>query len=107
MSGAWVRVAATGDIGREPVPVAVDGRAVLVVRTDDGVIRAFDAACPHLANPLRRGEIDGCVLECPHHFYAYDLRTGRNTFPGDKHDLRLAVHEARVVGDDVEVRLRA
>ena len=84
----------------------VHGRPVLLARTPDGAIRAFDAACPHLANPLRQGELDGCELTCPHHFYAYDLRTGRNVFPGDERDDPLAVHDVRVVEGQVEVRLR-
>lgn len=107
MPGEWVRVAAAADVGGAPfLPVEAHGRPVLLARTADGVIRAFDAACPHLGNPLRQGELHGCVLECPHHFYAYDLETGANVFPRDDRDLRLAVHEARVVDGEVEVRLR-
>ena len=86
--------------------MTVHDRQVLLGRTGDGVIRAFDAACPHLGNPLRQGALEGCTLACPHHFYEYDLATGRNVFPGDDRDLDLPVHDVRVVAGEVEVRLR-
>lgn len=100
-------MAAAAEVGGPPFcAVEVGGRAVLLGRTEDGAIRAFDAACPHLGNPLRQGELDGCELACPHHFYTYDLRSGRNVFPGDDRDLSLTVHDVRVVDGQVEVRLR-
>lgn len=102
-----MRAAAADAVGGPPfLAVEVQGRSLLLTRTPDGVIRAFDAACPHLANPLRQGELDGCELTCPHHFYRYDLATGRNTFPGDDRDRALPVHDVRVVEGQVEVRLR-
>lgn len=107
VAGPWVRVAAATDVGGAPfLAVGVGGREVLLARTDDGSLYAFDAACPHLGNPLRHGHLTGCTLECPHHFYAYDLASGANVFPGDHADLRLAVHEVREVDGEVEVRLR-
>lgn len=100
-------MAAADDVGGPPfLAVEVRGRSILLARTADGAIRAFDAACPHLGNPLRQGELDGCELTCPHHFYAYDLATGRNVFPGDDRDHDLRVHDVRTVEGQVEVRLR-
>lgn len=99
-------MASVAEVGGPPFhEIRIGGRPVLLGRTDDGRIRAFDAACPHLGNPLRQGELDGCTLACPHHFYEYDLETGRNVFPGDDRDLALTVHEVRVVDGAVEVRL--
>lgn len=99
-------MAAADAVGGPPFLAAeVRGRSVLLARTGDGAIRAFDAGCPHLGNPLRQGELDGCELTCPHHFYAYDLASGRNVFPGDDRDLALTVHEVRIVEGQVEVRL--
>jgi nitrite reductase/ring-hydroxylating ferredoxin subunit len=92
----FVRVAASADVGGAPFHRVVVGEvALLLARVDDGTIRAFSAACPHLGQPLTHGILTGCILECPFHFYAYDLDTGGNTFPGDDDDARLPVYEIR------------
>lgn len=99
-------MAAADAVGGPPfLSVEVGGRSVLLARTPDGAIRAFDADCPHLGSPLRQGELDGCELACPHHFYTYDLATGRNVFPGDDRDRDLRIHDVRTVEGQVEVRL--
>ncbi|MDX1621795.1 MAG: Rieske 2Fe-2S domain-containing protein [Nitriliruptorales bacterium] len=100
------RVAASGEVTGPPYPlVEVAGRQIVLVRTDDGVIRAFPNTCPHLGQPLRSGELHGPVLECPTHFYAYDLTDGHNTFPGDDRDLELQVFEVREQDGQVHVRV--
>lgn len=101
-----VRVAASDDVGGPPfLRVELEGGdAILLARLADGTVRAFGAACPHLGQPMTHGILDGCILECPFHFYAYDLDTGRNTFPGDDDDIALPVYE--VVERDGEVFLR-
>jgi phenylpropionate dioxygenase-like ring-hydroxylating dioxygenase large terminal subunit len=101
----YVRVAASGDVGGPPfLRVELAGHPVLLARLDDGGIRAFAAGCPHLGQPLTHGILGGRTLECPFHFYAYDLDTGRNAFPGDADDLALPLHH--VVERDGEVFLR-
>ena len=103
----FVRVAASAEVGGAPfLRATVDGTAVLVARLDDGSLRAFSRTCPHLGQPLTHGILDGCTLECPFHFYAYDLDSGRNTFPGDDDDLTLHLHDVHEAAGEVYVRLR-
>lgn len=91
----YVRACRSDEVDAAPFPVVeTEGREVVVLRTDDGELRAVPNVCPHLGQPLRRGELHGTTLECPAHFYAYDLTTGRNTFPGDDRDLALQLYEA-------------
>lgn len=73
-------------------PVTIDGEPVLVRRLGDGSVVAFEPACPHQGQPLRTAVLTGATLECTRHFYAYDLRSGRNTFPGDERDEPLTVY---------------
>lgn len=89
-----VDVAAAGDVPATPpfLHVRVRGRELLLLRDGDGRVRALDRACPHLGNPLTLGCVTGTTIECTHHYYAYDLETGRNTFPGDETDIALPVH---------------
>lgn len=103
----FVRVAASADVGGPPfLRVTVEGTEVLVGRLADGSVRAFSPRCPHLQQPLTSAFVTGTTLECPFHFYAYDLDTGVNTFPGDDDDLALPVHEAIERDGQVFVRLR-
>lgn len=100
------RVAPTEQVGGPPfLRVRVDEAEILLARLPDGTAVAFDPGCPHQGHELTSGFLtaEGCI-ECPHHFYAYDGRTGRNTFPGDDHDLALPVHEVREVDGWVWVR---
>jgi nitrite reductase/ring-hydroxylating ferredoxin subunit len=104
----FVRVAASADVGGAPfLRVDVDGTEVLLGRLDDGTVRAFSPRCPHLHQPLTSAIVTGNTLECPFHFYAYDLDTGRNTFPGETRDLDLPVHDVLERDGEVLVRLRA
>ncbi|MCB5178773.1 Rieske 2Fe-2S domain-containing protein [Streptomyces antimicrobicus] len=82
----------------------VDGVDVLVVREDDGTVRALADRCAHMGGPLSEGEIaDGCV-RCPWHGSVFRLSDGWNvrgpaTAPQP-------AFETRVVDGRVEARLR-
>lgn len=86
--------------------VKVAGERVLLVRRHDGRLAAFDAACPHLGQPLRRGELDGSVVTCRHHRYRYDLDDGRCVWPGAAHDITLGLRDVGEVAGYVWVRPR-
>lgn len=103
----FVRVASSDEVPSAPpfAVVEVAGRRLVLARTGDGAVRAFPDTCPHLGQPLRSSELSGTTLACPAHFYAYDLTTGRNTFPGDAHDLTLQIYEAREDDGVVYVRV--
>lgn len=48
---------------------------VLLAHTPDGIV-AVDDRCPHMSAPLSIGTLDGCVVACPLHEGAFDLRSG-------------------------------
>ena len=58
-----------------PVSGHVDGKAVVVVATDDG-IRAVGGSCTHYGGPLGDGLCVGGEIRCPWHHAAFDLATG-------------------------------
>jgi nitrite reductase/ring-hydroxylating ferredoxin subunit len=63
------------------------GGGLVVYRTRSGAVRAVDPYCPHLGAHLGHGgRVDGELLVCPFHSFAYDasgvcVRTGYGTRP--------------------------
>ncbi|MFH7600501.1 Rieske (2Fe-2S) protein, partial [Streptomyces racemochromogenes] len=69
--------AAAFPVGRAAL-ARVDGVDVLVVREEDGTVRALADRCSHMGGPLSEGEIqDGCV-RCPWHRSLFRLSDGWN-----------------------------
>jgi 3-phenylpropionate/trans-cinnamate dioxygenase ferredoxin subunit len=76
--------------------IMVEGVAVAVVRTDEGVF-AIDDRCSHADVSLADGEVDGCAIECWLHGSAFDLRTGKPlSLPAIA---PVATYSVRVVGE--------
>lgn len=63
--------------------VSAGGRDVLLLRTDDGVVRAVQRICPHQDQLLDDGDFDGSTLVCGAHLWEFDARTGRSINPDD------------------------
>jgi len=74
-SRTWICVGRVEQVAKagDCLAAEVAGEPVLVVRGEDGAIRALSAVCQH------RGEIITCpepgkkTLRCPLHFWTYDL----------------------------------
>ncbi|MBY4402416.1 2Fe-2S ferredoxin [Rhodococcus sp. 06-1477-1B] len=79
----------------------VDGQQVAVFLLSDGSVRAMDAVCPHRGGPLADGQIDGSVVVCPLHQYAFSLDDG--TCPSGIDSVR--TYPAAVVNGKVTVEL--
>ena len=76
----------------------VDGLAVCLLRSDDGLLRAIDDTCSHEDASLADGWLDGTELECPRHNSIFDLLTGR---PVSSATEALKIWTVVVDGDDV------
>jgi phenylpropionate dioxygenase-like ring-hydroxylating dioxygenase large terminal subunit len=55
------------------LPVDLPGRSALVVRSSDGVVRAFANACRHRGTRLVDKPCATKALTCPYHAWTYDL----------------------------------
>ena len=81
--------------------IIIGGTAIAVANID-GTFRACVNTCPHAGGPLGEGALDGSVLTCPYHGWAFDLSNGACvTNP----DVELEMYDVEVVGDAVCVRI--
>lgn len=72
----WVRAVADDELpDGVPTGVEVEGRHVLLHRSGDQLY-AVENVCSHAGGVLSRGEVAGCVVECPLHGARFDLRDG-------------------------------
>lgn len=55
--------------------IDIDRRKVVVARIQDQLF-AFAGLCPHVAGPMHRGELNGCIVTCPLHGWRFDLAKG-------------------------------
>ena len=100
---SFQRVAQLSDIpsGRG-LCVQVDGVDVGLFRVE-GEIHAMENQCPHAGDPLSEGDLEGSVIVCPSHGWAFDVRTGFRPEDGD--GFPIPCFAVRVVGENVEVDL--
>ena len=63
----------------------------------------MENACPHAGDPLSEGFLDGCVVTCPSHGWAFDVRTGHR--PEDADGFPIPCFAVRVVDGGGEVDL--
>ncbi len=80
--------------------VATRNGPILVVNVA-GEIFAVSDICPHSGGYLHYGPLIETVIECPLHFWPFDLRTGCLVGMGDSYDERLSTYKIRQVGDEV------
>ena len=92
-----------------PNYVKVEGAHLVVALVEgkqgapDEVV-AFSALCPHQMGDLTGGSLDEEGIDCPLHFYRFDVRTGACLYPRGE-DLRLKTYAVQVQGDDIYVQV--
>ena len=81
--------------------IIIAGTAIAVSNVG-GTFHACTNTCPHAGGPMGEGELEGSVLTCPYHGWAFDLKDGTcETNP----DVKLELFDVQVVGDAVCVRI--
>lgn len=75
---AWKRIAARGII--EPgsgKAFEIDGKHIAVFNQDG--YHAMDDKCVHQDGSIAPGKLEGDIVECPLHFWHYNIKTGQLT----------------------------
>jgi len=98
---SFVRVSDLDELwAGEMIGVEVEGKRILLVHTDDGVIQAIQAMCPHQAVPLEDGELCARTLVCAAHRWEIDVVTGNGINPGHA---EIALYPTKVEGGQIYV----
>ena len=96
---AWIKIAQTIDIpenkGKE---VEVNGNRVAIFHAN-GRFYALEALCRHQDGSLAPGKIKGEVVECPLHFWHYNIRTGE--LLDYLKDVKLETYNLDIRGNDI------
>ena len=101
----FVKVAKSTDIP-DPgkITIDIDERLVVLIHAGDAWY-CIDDVCTHDGGPLGEGPLEGYAIACPRHGAKFDIRSGDAlTMPATEPTV---VHEVRVDGDDVLVRINA
>lgn len=84
----WIDVAAAAELAESaPLPVDLDGLALMVVRCGAEIF-AVDDVCTHDGEPLEGAEVESCEIVCPRHGARFCLRTGAALTPPAYEPLR-------------------
>ncbi|WP_447978176.1 Rieske (2Fe-2S) protein [Candidatus Nitrospira bockiana] len=78
----FTRVARVDEIPPGEVKVVLIDQKQIAVFNINGRFYAIYNICPHEGGPLAEGRRKGCVVYCPWHDLAFDLRNGQATDGG-------------------------
>ena len=79
--------------------VQVSGKPIAVFNVE-GQFFAIYNVCPHEGGPLGEGRLKGCIVSCPWHDLAFDIRNGQATDGGG---YCVGSYEVRIEGTEVYV----
>jgi len=97
---AATNVAARGSIeSGKGAEVEAGGKRIAVF--NKGGLYALDAMCVHQDQSISCGNIEGDVVECPHHFWHYNLKTG--DLLDYLKDIRLQTYPVEEKGDGIYI----
>jgi nitrite reductase/ring-hydroxylating ferredoxin subunit/uncharacterized membrane protein len=102
-SDGYARVASADSLKDDEILRAdVDGYVMAIARVGANVY-AFQEFCTHRYGPLSEGAFEDHNIICPWHSSCFDMRTGKVIQGPAKVDLK--VYEARIVDDEIQVRV--
>ena len=99
-----VRLASSDAVPEGAGTVIKTGDLALALFRVEGRCYALSNTCPHRGGPLGEGDLEGFVVHCPWHGWAWDVRTGVNVRQAS---MKVACFALEEVGGEVFVELEA
>lgn len=96
----FTRVADVEEIPPGEVKVVQVHHKPIAVFNVEGRFHAIYNICPHEGGPLAEGRLKGCVVHCPWHDLAFDIRNGQATDGGG---YCVGSYDVKVDGTDVYI----
>ena len=97
---AWQKIAEKGAVpagkGRE---FQIEGKKIAVFNQDG--YHALDALCVHQDGSIAPGKLEGDIVECPLHFWHYNIKTGE--LMDYLKDLKLQTYEVEEKNDGIYI----
>jgi len=88
MSSEWVDIGGADSVSEAaPLPLEIDGNAVVIVRCGKELY-AVEDRCTHDGESLGGAEVENCEIVCPRHGSHFCLRTGEALTPPAYEPLR-------------------
>lgn len=73
---AWKKIAEKSEVPKGGSgEFELDGKKIALIHQDGW--HALDSTCVHQEQSITCGKIEGDVIECPHHFWHYNYKTGK------------------------------
>jgi nitrite reductase/ring-hydroxylating ferredoxin subunit len=95
---AFVKVASLAALPPGSVTEVTLGEGAYAICNVNGELHALDGICPHVGGPIGQGNLQGDLVICPWHAWAYNCRTGEND---SDPAVRLNRFAVKAEGDDI------
>jgi nitrite reductase/ring-hydroxylating ferredoxin subunit len=98
-----VKVGEIGDIKENSGKEIKIGETRIALFYTRGKYYAIEALCRHQDGSLAPGKVDGEVVECPLHFWHYNIRTGQLLDYLD--GVQLTTYDVKIIGNQVYLEI--
>ena len=99
----FVTVCKLNDIPPNGSKIVAVGDYVIAIFDDRGTLCAITDTCPHMGASLGTGHLEDGIVTCPWHAWRFRVCDG---LWADNPRIKIPSYEVRVVGDDVQVKVR-
>ena len=96
----WKKIALKGDVNPgHGKAFEIDGRKIAIFNQDG--YHAIDDVCVHQDGSIAPGKLEGDIVECPLHFWHYNIKTGE--LVDYLKDVKLETYSVEVRDDGIYV----
>ena len=96
----WKKIADKGEIAvGKGKSFKIDGKQIAIFNQDG--FHALDDLCVHQDGSIAPGKLDGDIVECPLHFWHYNIKTGQ--LDDYLKDVKLATYHVESRDDGIYV----
>ena len=97
---AWKKIAEKNEIAEgKGKTFKIEGKQIAIFNQDG--FHAIDDLCVHQDGSLAPGKLDGDIVECPLHFWHYNIKTGE--LKDYIKDVKLETYDVQVKDDGIYV----